>query len=183
MSLELPGYLLLPSGYEDLGQDVQLRVSFQLLRFIALWLGVAALSALPKILTATRIAHWWGIAAGWPEYVADYFVAAYRCHFGLPSQVSSLKTWARASSCVYPSNYCVLLRNGLGLLRHLLLSSGSHCQRPLHFLSRSHRGPASEASATPANPFSTESNLWRSRWLSPYRFPKYLNPFLVDPFR
>ena len=141
MSLELPGYLLLPSGYEDLGQDVQLRVSFQLLRFIALWLGVAALSALPKILTATRIAHWWGIAAGWPEYVADYFVDAYRCHFGLPSQVSSLKTWARASSCVYPSNYCVLLRYGLGLPRmglelprYLLLPGGYLFQSPLNLL-------------------------------------------------
>src|SRR5919106_6489664 len=34
----------------------------------------------------------------WPELLADYFVAVCRRHFGLPSQVSSLKTWARASS-------------------------------------------------------------------------------------
>jgi hypothetical protein len=32
-------------------------------------------------------------------------------------QVSSLKTWASASSCVYLSNYCVM---GLELLRYLL---------------------------------------------------------------
>ena len=52
MGSQLLRYQLLTSGYEDLGQDVQLRLSFQLLRFIALWawvaaygFGVAALSA------------------------------------------------------------------------------------------------------------------------------------------
>ena len=33
MGLGLPRYQLLPSGYEDLGQCVQLRLSFQLLRY------------------------------------------------------------------------------------------------------------------------------------------------------
>ena len=35
-----------------------------------------------------------------------------------------MKTWARTSSCVYPSNYCVLLRYGLELPRYQLLPSG-----------------------------------------------------------
>ena len=70
MGLGLPRYQLLPSGYEDLGQCVQLRLSFQLLRY-----GLE----LPRYLLLPSDYEDLGQGVEFCVYLSNYCVMAWSC--------------------------------------------------------------------------------------------------------